>query len=778
MRKTDPLTGSIMNNRESISPVLKDLVSKSVKLLGQAIENVYGKTLFSKIEDLRLNMKSVRAKDPATVSEALELVYKKLQRKPSDELHRIAKAFALMLELTNSCESAYRTYRLKGKNIESAVAPQALVFVFTSHPTEARSHEFLHITDQFENLLINALEHGFDSIHEQLLYLLRMALRIDLANNRRPQVKDEAEQIYHTVLDDSILLEQIALKKKGVEVFFRTWVGGDKDGHPKVNEQTMLQSMTLSRNRLISFIEARLQRFESEIKLTPDENKLLKQITVLKKDLRSLRNIRTQDGLRVKKFKAKFIQLIKASSNQYLISPELKDLENLLWMYPALVLPLEIREDRELIHEALKKPGMSIAKMLVFLKKISSGLDAKWYVRGFIISMCQSTTDYLAAVKLTKKMCGSLVVPIVPLFENEKGLNNSIEILRGALAHTGLKKNHLSNWGGRFEVMLGYSDSSKENGVLPSRLLVEKGLLELEKFIQGEGLVPVFFHGSGGSASRGGGTMKEQIAWLPQSALNIYKVTIQGESVQRQFHQPLIMRSQVAKIVEEYSNYKPRRKANCPEMEAFASDIQNSYKFMVNNPGFQELASKATPYDFLNLLKIGSRPTKRNSSGKFSLRAIPWILCWTQTRLLFPFWWGVGSAWKKRSIEEKECIKRYYNDSPLLQSYVKALGFTIAKMELGIWKFQVDHAVLTIEEKNKWFNLMVEESNLTEIFFKEITGVDELTWFNPRLGESIIFRSSMIHPLNVIQKISLERKDHVLLRETVTGIACGMMTTG
>ena len=113
-----------------------------------------------------------------------------------------------------------------------------------------------------------------------------------------------------------------------------------------------------------------------------------------------------------------------------------------------------------------------------------------------------------------------------------------------------------------------------------------------------------------------------------------------------------------------------------------------------------------------------------------------------------------------------------------MQSYMKNLGFTLAKVEMGVWNFNLDHAKLSAKEKEHWKNKISEELKLSIIFFHDLTGAKAFTWFRPWLGESIYFRSSMIHPLNVIQKIALERKDHVLLRETVTGIACGMLTTG
>jgi phosphoenolpyruvate carboxylase len=757
---------------------LKQLVSQSVKLLGDALLEIDGKQLFHEIETLRVKMKGVRGEKPKVVQKALEEVYTSLKNNSSEKLHQKAKAFSLMLELINACEAAYRSHRLDKFQISSKTKPEAIIYVFTSHPTESRSQSFLELMKIIEKLLIEALNYGFETIREKLFYYLKISVRLSLANNRRPQVKDEMEQVFHTVLSPEILKEQIGLNKKEINIRFRTWVGGDKDGHPKVGSSTMLESFNLSRQKILDFIFSEFKTFEDELKLIPQGEIVRKELNGLKIKLNSLKTVSNSDGKKVQAFQKSLERLKSVADKHSLTSPFIKDMQKLLWLYPALVLPLEIREDSELIHKALTDKKQPILQMLITLKKISDGMNPKWYVRGFVISMCQATDDMLAAVQITKKALGSLAIPVVPLFENEMGLIHATKILEGAFKKFPFLTEHKKKWGNRFEVMVGYSDSSKENGVLPARLMIEKGLFKLEAFLLKKKLTPVFFHGSGGSTSRGGGTVLEQTSWWPQSALNIHKVTIQGEMVQRNFNNPLIMRSQVGKVVEGYAHCKPKSHSLAPEVALFASKIQDAYRSLVKDPSFHELTASATPYDYLNLLKIGSRPAKRSAKGKFSLRAIPWILCWTQTRLNLPVWWGTGRAWNDLSSKEKKAIKKYYKHSPLMQSYVKNLGFTLAKVELGVWNFHLEHSKLSAEEKSAWKKIITKELKESIEFFYDISGKKDFTWFRPWLGESIFFRSSMIHPLNVIQKLALERSDNVLLRETVTGIACGMLTTG
>ncbi|MFA5584111.1 MAG: phosphoenolpyruvate carboxylase, partial [Bacteriovoracaceae bacterium] len=646
-----------------ISKELKNLVSQTVKTLGLALKEVYGKELYQDIENIRLKMKKVRGANPEVVEKAMNEAYLNLHTRPEKDLQIIGKAFSLMLELINSSEAAFRTYRLKTYKTPQGIRPDAIIYVFTSHPTESRSAEYLHLMKQVDKLLLYALETNFENIKGQLLHLMRIAVRLHIANTKRPQVKDEMNQIFQIVLDEDILTEQINLSNQGMMVGFRTWVGGDKDGHPKVNFKTMIQSFEQSRRMILKFISNKLDFYNSELKLIKDTDSLQKKVIELKKLILSLRKVESGDGKKVRKFKVTFYKILSNSEKLLLQSPSILQIDALLSLYPALVLPLEIREDSGMIHKAVRNYKEPISQMLTLLKKVSQGENPKSYVRGFIISMCMSSDDYLAGINITERDLGHLGIPVIPLFENQEGLTHSIEILKKAIKAHPFIEVHKTLWDSRFEIMVGYSDSSKENGVLPSRLMVEESLFKLEAFIKSKKLTPVFFHGSGGSTSRGGGTVQEQISWWPQSALDIFKVTIQGEMVQRNFTNHLIMRSQAGKILESYDKVTPTPPEHPQEVHHFAQEIQDEYRKLINDEDFHHLTALATPYQYLDLLRIGSRPSKRSKTGEFSLRAIPWILCWTQTRLLLPFWWGTGSAWQSLTEKEKMRIKKDYKTS-------------------------------------------------------------------------------------------------------------------
>jgi phosphoenolpyruvate carboxylase len=775
--------------QKTLPEQLQHLVSWSVSLLGKAILDEYGKETFAKIEALRKEMKSMRRLSEQKAHVKLTEAQKKIKKLDDGQLYQIAHAYSLMLELINACETSYRTYRLHGRQKETfKKKPYAIIYVLTAHPTEARSPEILQVFRYIQEILLEVLHHGESSDHVlQMQHFLRMALKIPMARSDKPSVRDEADSIFSTVLRESILNEIVELKRQGITVHFRAWVGGDKDGHPGVNEKTMVESLQLSRKMILDIVTNRLSKVRDLVLLLGENRsetkQLIKSYDVLMTNVKHLQKLGAGDGRvakgfyqKIDKFHKLYAHLVGAEN------PDLRFIVDLNWIFPALVLPLEIREDSEDVALALKDPKKPISKMLMTLREVAHGFESRWYVRGFVLSMVESSNDFRNGLKLARKHLGNMIIPVVPLFENEKALSNSIQILKETFEKEQTLKNcHKQLWSGRFEVMLGYSDSSKENGVFTSRYLISKSLFEMDKFLTKEGLTPVYFHGSGGSIERGGGSVREQTQWWPKNAVNTYKATIQGEMVSRTFAHEDILRRQVEIITDQLM--RPRiRMSNATTnkvLKKFSDDIRAKYSEKIQSDEFFEVIAKATPYSFLRHLKIGSRPTKRTSGLEDrKLRAIPWILCWTQTRTLFPTWWGVGSSFNEMSSEAKWALKQAYDESSMLRSYVKVLGFTLSKVELPIWRIYLESSTLSAAQVKEVYTEFRKELSLTHDFVESLSGEKNRVWFRPWLGESILYRSSMIHPLNLIQLEALERENLSLLRETVTGISCGMMTTG
>ncbi|PIP88606.1 MAG: phosphoenolpyruvate carboxylase [Bdellovibrionales bacterium CG12_big_fil_rev_8_21_14_0_65_38_15] len=763
-----------------ISSELQHLVYWAVDILGKAILEEYGKDIYTQVETLRKKMKLNRGRDSESVHQSLRKSSSLLSRLSKKKLYQIAHSYGVMLELINRCESAYRVTRLEQKEqSEINSRPHAIIFVFTAHPTEARGEAALELFLAIQHCLEMKIKEKSDRSLE-INHLLKLILKVPMGKNVKPTVEDEAKHIFGTVLKKEIIQEQINLKKRDLVVHFRSWVGGDKDGHPGVNEKTMVRSLQISRKAILDFIKDKIKVSKKHLKLISAEPTIF---TDFDQKLKKVERIKDKDGLRVVSLTKEIKNLAKIYKKKVGVdSPELSEILDLVWLYPALVLPLEIREDSELVHAALENTQAPIAKMLTTLRTISSGHDPKWYIRGFVLSMVESSEDLSAGFKLCTKMLTKYAIPVVPLFENAKALTQATSILNEYFKkHPKVIEHHQKMWSSRFETMVGYSDSSKESGVFPSRWMIRRALVAIDQNLKKHSLVPVFFHGSGGSVERGGGSIKEQTQWWPKSAVDIFKATTQGEMVSRNFSSPTIMRSQVEKIAMQAagSTIKNETVKEVALLDKFSNLVAKRYQQTVASDDFFEVIEKATPYNYLNVLKIGSRPSKRQTGqNKRKLRAIPWVLCWTQTRVLFPTWWGIGHAWKRLDKSEKAAMRKLYQNNELLSSFCKSLGFTLAKVELGVWRTYLDYSGLDQKTKKAVYLAFEHEYQAAREFLRSLTSEMDLLWHRPWLGESIFFRSAMIHPLNLIQLEALRRHDEMLVRETVTGISCGMLTTG
>jgi phosphoenolpyruvate carboxylase len=775
---------------EHLSTDLRTLVSQSVALLGRVIEREIGKAGFSRVERIRKSMAELRSR-PAHEKTTLDQTLEELESLSKPERHALANSFTLMLQLMNACENAYRSHRLTRNSKPLVIGkqkPDFVIYVLTAHPTEARSPQSISIFHQIQSVLIRILDSETPlkisaKDEDSLLHLLEIAWRTPIVRDRAPKVKDEAEHIYSTLLRDDILTTLMDIGAERVPFYIRSWVGGDKDGHPGVDEKTLLQSLNLSRTAILRLCTTQLKAIRATLSLFPSKN-LYGDVAKIEKEIGRLRALQTGDAKKVQTLRDRVARLYKDYEETIgHVHPSLKTLKQLLYAFPALVVPLELRESSDVLMAKPIKgaPKLAIEKMLATVARLSKGGDPRWYTRGFIISMTESIDHIRAAATKQQVAFGALRLPIIPLFEESESLADSERIVSEMTADPKLTKAAKDHWDGMIEIMVGYSDSAKEAGVLASRLAISEALPRLEKVCEKAKLTPVFFHGSGGSVDRGGGSVEDQTAWWPKSALRRYKVTVQGEMVERSLATPAIARGQIEHIIASVSAGLEHSvvSSKSAALDSFAKKISGHYREQITSPKFLELVERATPYSYLKFLKIGSRPVKRTTKLTVSgLRAIPWVMCWTQTRILFPTWWGVGSAWESSSKDDRSKLREDFKTKPVFTSYVKALGFTLAKIELAIWRLYLEQSSLPKAEVQSAISQFETEYQKTLKFHRELTGQEDLLWYRPWLGESIRLRSAMIHPLNIIQILAERQKDAQLLRVTVTGISSGMLTTG
>ena len=763
-----------------MAQTLKRLVKVVEATLGEVVADAEGRDLYDAVEAMRRDMVAVREGHLRTLTRAR----RRLQRLSLAERTALARAYTIYLELVNVCENAYRTHRLRERSRTAepgtdATAHANVVFVLTAHPTESRSPTNIGLMRRIQALLVEGLERRELPDKARLAHLLHLVWSTGTHPAHKPTVEDEAVHLF-SLLDDSILEELLSLRREGHIVRLRTWVGGDKDGHPGVGPEETNKSLNLSRARLLELIAGRvLSEVEADVLLVPD-NGVQSAWDQLRDRIKDLRIVTIGDGRRIALLRRALAHLAaEYTRRRGHPHPRLDDLQLLLDQFPGLVVPLELREERGLFRR-----HSTIADMLRFVRDVARGGRVDWYVRGCVVSLTERAEDLWEAHALVRDVLDGSTIPVVPLFEMPDVLPRAADILERALTNTDFT-DVVRGEDGSVEVMLGYSDTSKRMGLLASRVAIHETMRAIGAWAAAREIKILFFHGSGGSVGRGGGSIADQAASWPAGAMEVVKQTLQGEMVERTLATPEILRSQVLQIADVQSA-PPRFKAASAAVQDLAERSRTAYVELVGSTQLLDLLRSATPYTRLGALNIGSRPVKRKAgiapAGIEQLRAIPWVLCWTQTRYLLHAWVGIGTAWRevRADAQARARLLKALERDPLLRSYLRLLRFTLAKTVPAIWR---EYVKTLVGKPPPLVTRLEREWNDALDLATQVSPDGELLSHRRWLRESIYYRAPMIHPLNLIQievlsHPRLSAAQELLFRETVTGIAAGMLTTG
>ncbi|WP_433936654.1 phosphoenolpyruvate carboxylase [Sorangium cellulosum] len=419
--------------------------------------------------------------------------------------------------------------------------------------------------------------------------------------------------------------------------------------------------------------------------------------------------------------------------------------------------------------------------------------------RTLVLSMTQSENDILAALECARaaglwdeaRSCAR--IDVVPLFESLGALNDSARILRALLAHPQYRPHVLAR--GVQEVMIGYSDSGKEVGLLAASAALRRVQETLPK-IAAEAELPLrVFHGRGESVARGGGPAHQALLALPAGSVGgRYKATEQGEALDHKYARPeLAMRTlelMLSGVVLHTLGAQPRPPAASELRFAAAFDElaetgRRVYRELVwEEPRFVEFFTAVTPIDEIARLPLGSRPSKRRAGGLESLRAIPWVFAWTQNRAILPGWYGVGSGLEAmgQRPEGAELLKEMMASWPFFRAVIDNVEMVLAKADMTIF---ADYAELAPAAARKAVApRIIAEYRRTRSWLKRLTGNRRLLEGNPTLQRSISLRNPYVDPLSFLQVELLRASrggdsgcDRSLLL-TLNGIAAGMRNTG
>lgn len=449
--------------------------------------------------------------------------------------------------------------------------------------------------------------------------------------------------------------------------------------------------------------------------------------------------------------------------------PELGSREWRAWLLRALARPLT----SERVTADLPVEARDLIAMFAQAAEIRRGLDRDAF-GSFILSMARSVDDILGAYLLAKE--GGLfldtegteicAMPIVPLFETIDDLRAAPKIMREMLGIPLIRRS--THWqGGLQEVMIGYSDSNKDGGFVASNWELAKAQANLTRVGEELGTPIAFFHGRGGSVSRGGAPTGRAIAAQPAGSIRgRFRVTEQGEVVSYKYANKgtaLYQMELLVSSVLEHALKSEREVALQPSrefddaLEALSGASRAAYTGLVSHPDLVTYFQAASPLEEISMLNIGSRPARRFGANSLKdLRAIPWVFAWAQNRHLITNWYGVGSALKNfvevRERQGEELLAKMFEESRLFRLIIDEVEKALTVVDLEIAK---DYASLVGNEnvRETVFAMIEKELALTAQMVLKVSGSAFLAERFPQ------FRASLAERLPTIDEVNREQVD-------------------
>ena len=634
-------------------------------------------------------------------------------------------------------------------------------------------------------------------------------------------------------------------------ITFGSWMGGDRDGNPNVTHRVTRDVAVLSRWMAAYLYERDVQRLVSSLSLQVCDDELRQEVggdawepyrVVLKRVRARLRQTmrwaeaklqggRPPEGdiltdieeLRQPLLRCYYsLQRVGAG---VVAEGELLDTIRRVSCFGLTLMPMDIRQHADRHTRALDAitravglgsyaewdeptrqawlfqelshrrplipmdfaPERDVQEVLDTIRTLEEiGPDA---VGAYIVSHAARPSDILA-VELLQKECGlSRPARVVPLFETQDTLVEADRTMETLFRSPWYR----ARTGGRQEIMIGYSDSTKDAGHLTSNWTLYQTQERLVALARRERVELTLFHGRGGSIGRGGGpTHAAILAQPPGSVEGSLRVTEQGEVIQNKFGLPGI----ALRNLELYTTSVLEATLKPPEpppqrwraiMDQLSDRAMASYRSVVKErPEFMDYFRAATPIDEISRLTIGSRPAKRNPEQMSvdSLRAIPWVFAWTQTRLMLPAWLGVGDA-LEAAIEEglADELREMFERWPFFEAFLDMVEMVLAKAEPGVNRLY--ERTLVPGELHGLGDELRERFNRTRQAVLTVTGHDEPLADYPVVKRAVAVRNPYVDPLNLLQVELLRRsrmcEDDSLrrgLQVAINGIAAGMRNTG
>ena len=636
-------------------------------------------------------------------------------------------------------------------------------------------------------------------------------------------------------------------------IAFGSWIGGDRDGNPFVTVTSTEQALQLARELILNnyiqstralvvllssatsiteisaALRTALKQYATRLPeiharaLTYSETEAYRHFLLYAQE-RLARAAKKADAENAYAKPEEFIadlRLLRESLvlnsgeriAQELIDPLLIIVETFGFHLHTLDIRQHAKFHTEAVESLTTQPGQDLTstsentRLVLDTMRAIAELKRQYRVesiRSYVISGATSAQDVFNVVRLAA-ISGVQVegkgedpgLMPVPLFESIQDLRACPGICRELWSSPAYAR-LLDSWGRRQEVMLGYSDSNKDGGMLTSLWEIYKAHRELHRVARERNVHLTIFHGRGGTVGRGGGPTHRAMVAQPVGAFTgNFKITEQGEVLNWKYAEPILaersLELMVAASLEALVRPNGPKSADGLEWETAMEELsRTAFEFyrqnIAENPDVMMYFEQSTPVGELQNVKIGSRPAKRKQTRSLEdLRAIPWVFGWMQSRCLLPAWFGVGHALEQfmSKPDGAKLLKRMYKELPLFSDLIENSEMGLAKADFNIARL---YSTLVQDEglRERVFKILETEFLRTKKLVLQVTGESCLLESNKILARSIRLRNPYVDPMSIVQAELLRRKrageqseelDYVL-GATINGIAAGLRNTG
>ncbi|MBW8762292.1 MAG: phosphoenolpyruvate carboxylase [Microbacterium sp.] len=733
--------------------------------------------------------------------------------------------------------------------------------VFTAHPTEARRRAVSSSIRRLSELLTQhdaASEGGAEQhrAHRRMLEEIDTLWRTAPLRAQKPTPTDEVrtvmsvfdETLFTTVphvyrrIDDALRGDASGSSAPIVPAFVRvgSWVGGDRDGNPFVTASVTREASQIAADHVLRGLERAVERIGRTLTLDAQGTPPSAEVTAIWERF-AASHAETANDLatrspdephrRVLLVLAHRIAATRRGEDDRYAAPEelLADLrslqssladagarrhafggvQHLIWQvetYGFHLTELEVRQHSQVHATALAEieGGGALSAQTEEVLEVFRAIAEIQRDRGlraagrYVVSFTQAASDLAAVHRLAKHALGddAPVLDVVPLFETFADLQAAPEILAEAVTFPEFQE-RMAATGGRLEVMLGYSDSSKDVGPVAANLALYEAQEKIAQWAKDEGLELTLFHGRGGALGRGGGPANSAIlAQPPHSVDGRFKLTEQGEVIFARYGEPAIAMRHIDQVaaatllassptVEERTSEAATRFADIASVLDTAS--RERFFSLVKAEGFAPWFATVTPLEEIGLLALGSRPARRGLSVESleDLRAIPWVFAWTQARINLAGWFGLGTA--LAAVGDEQRLAEAYRDWPLLRTLIDNVAMSLAKTDERIAR-----QYLELGDRDDLASLVLDELRLTREWVIRLTGGERLLENKPILQRAVQLRTPYVDALSLLQLRALralrtapattgsgaDDEQRRLLLLSVSGVAAGLQNTG